>query len=495
MPENLRITTAIPTSDSVIKPNTPQESSQVDAVNPTRVSQPNTKDQKSEGQSMDLLLNRESVFGEFVQQLKGTPGLSQTLEKLLFDFSGRQVDLLDILPKDSPLRFLASGIPASKGEMLESLEFQQRDGTRFTGPLFRLLGRLSEQSGDDVYSLYLADFLKAFDGYESAGSTLQAILANLDAIEKQLSAPYAKQLREARKALLTQSGGETVKNDEAGEAPGKGGSPQGLHEQAEADLASLKKNILPLLGDYIAKSGDYGKVREDISFLLHNVSILNVGTRENLEASFAKLIAYCRHSLRLPEDTLRQLEVLCAEQSDAGTKKSENEFFRALLPLLSEGVKDGTAGFEKSIFQDICRNLLLDSSVYMPFRHFFLPVCLEGRSLFAQMWVEKKKENESSRQYPAQELPSSVFLTFDIQGLGYFEAVLTLTGRRADIRLNCPPPLVKKGGDIAPDLSRILRNNGLTAGEIRVGSSDRPEIPGLILQKVNERKHAVDVTV
>lgn len=52
MPENLRITTAVPTGDSVIKPNAPLQSPQVDAVDPSRVNQPNTKDQKSDSQAM-----------------------------------------------------------------------------------------------------------------------------------------------------------------------------------------------------------------------------------------------------------------------------------------------------------------------------------------------------------------------------------------------------------------------------------------------------------
>lgn len=247
MPENLRITTAVPTGDSVIKPNAPLQSPQVDAVDPSRVNQPNTKDQKSDSQAMVLLLNRESVFGEFIQQLKDVPSLSLTLEKLLFDLAGRETHLLKILPKDSLLRLLLAGLPVSKEDMLESLQSQQSDSTRFTSQLFRLLDRLAEGSGDDTFSLYLADFLKAFDGYESIGSTLQAIFGNLDNIEKQLTAPYAKQLRDARENLQSSPERDAAAALKSG-AEETGGQADNVHGEAEADLATLKKAFFPFWG-------------------------------------------------------------------------------------------------------------------------------------------------------------------------------------------------------------------------------------------------------
>lgn len=499
MADNLRITTPVPNSDSLIKPNSPTGSPAVDAVDPSRVTKPNTQEQNTSGQSMDLLLNGESVFGKFIEQLRQSPALSQTLGKVFFDLARRQVSLAETLPADSPLRLLSEGI-SGKEDMLGSILFQQKESTLFSGELFQTLGGLSAHSGDGVFDLNLAEFLKAFDGYRSAPSTLLAVKANLESIQRQLPPPYREQLQKAAQKLGFQPktpAGEKAVQELSREIPGTEKNAAGqARASVSADLTVLKKEILPVLSGYISKSNDYGKMREEVSLLLNNVAILNVSTRENLEQQFGKLIAYCKHSLNLPETALQQLRAQCGQEFSAGEgEPPKNPFFSALTSLLRQGSRTDTAGFEKAVYQEVCRSLLLDSSVYMPFVHLYLPINWQGNSMFAQIWVEKKEVGEKAASAPSGQKGTAVFLTFDIRDLGYFEAVVNLQDKRADIRLNCPPGLARKNGDIVPDLSKILRQNGFTPGEIRVASSDRPEIPGLLLGKIQERKHSINVTV
>jgi hypothetical protein len=484
MAENLRITTPVPTSDSLIKPNSAAGSPAVDTVDPARVTKTSTQEQNTNSQSMDLLLSGESAFGKFIEQLRLTPALSQTLGKVFFDLARRQAVLPDAFSAGSPLRMFGEGISGKK-DMLDSILFQQKDSTLFSGTLFQTLGMLSEHSGDGVFDLNLAEFLKAFDGYRSAPSTLLAVKANLDSIRRQLPPPYREQLQKAAQKLS--AGPEESPED---------GKVSPLPGSVDQDLNVLKKEILPVLSGYISKFNDYGKMREEVSLLLNNVAILNVSTKETLEQQFGKLIAYCKHSLNLPEPALQQLRAQCGREFSAGeTEQPKSPLFDAMTALLRQGNRTDTAGFEKAVYQEVCRSLLLDSSVYMPFVHLYLPVNWQGNSMFAQIWVEKKESGEKRSSVPSAQKGTNIFLTFNIRDLGYFEAAVSLQDKRADIRLNCPPSLVRKSGDIVPDLSKILRQNGFTPGEIRVASSDQPEIPGLLLQKIQERKRSVNVTV
>ena len=507
MAENLRITTPVPTSDSLIKPNSTTGSPAVDTVDPTRVTKPSTQEQNTNSQSMDLLLSGESVFGKFIEQLRQTPSLSQTLGKVFFDLARRQAVLPDTFPSDSPLRQFAQGI-SGKENMLDSILFQQKDSTLFSGTLFQTLGMLSEHSMDGVFDLNLAEFLKAFDGYRSAPSTMVAVKANLDSICRQLPPPYREQLQKAAQKLSTSPENSTVEDTAQklsleNPAGGKVSPPDERTEEfsplpgsVDQDLNVLKREILPVLSGYISKFNDYGKMREEVSLLLNNVAILNVSTKENLEQQFGKLISYCKHTLNLPEPALQQLRAQCGREFSAGeTEQPKSPLTEALTSLLKQGSRTDTAGFEKAVYQEVCRSLLLDSSVYMPFVHLYLPVNWQGNSMFAQIWVEKKEVGEKRSPEPSAQKSSVIFLTFDIRDLGYFEAAVSLQEKRADIRLNCPPNLVRKSGDIVPDLSKILRQNGFTPGEIRVASSDQPEIPGLLLQKIQERKRSINVTV
>lgn len=461
MPENLRITAPIPNSDGLRGPNPAAESTAVNAANPARVNRPNAQEQGTDT-AMDLLLGRDSVFSRFIQQLRQTPTLSETLGRLLAETAARAGTAAPALPQNSPAMLLTSGIAAQKEDMLQELAFQQKDSTLFSAPLFQLLGRISERSGDFQLDLRIADFLKAFDGYFSAPHTLSSILTNLGAIEQQIAAPYAKKLMQLAEEL-----------DTAGPA-------------SDSNPTLLKKEILPLLSEYVSKSSDHGKMRETLSLLLHNTSILNVSSKQNLTEKFERLSEYCSRSL--PEPTMKLMRSFYEEAVHPGPGKERSRFSEALLSFLSDGDEAG---------KDICRSLLLDNSVYMPFTHICLPAVWQGRFLFAQIWIEKRDGGENAREEPEgrEKKPLSLYLTFEIQDLGYFEAHVTLAGKKADIRLSCPAPLLGRSGEIASSLGRILDQDGLKAGEIRLSPSEQPEIPGIIFQKILERKRIVDVTV
>lgn len=486
MPENLRITAPVPNSDGILKPNPSSESVPVEAANPARVNRPNTQEQDVNTGSMDLLLGRDSVFGKYIQQVRQTPALSETLGKVL-QSALRQSEAAasSALPADSPLRSLAEGIAAGKGEMVGDLLFQQKDSTLFSGPLFQLLGRISERSGDPQLDLRLASFLKAFDGYVSIPDTTLALLSNLRTIERQIPPPYAKKLAELSGRLDIENYERSVDSD----LPPDAGNPG---RSIERNLKLLKEEILPLLSDYVSKSSDYGKMRETLSLVLHNVSILNISSREDVEAQFERLVSYCARSF--PEPTLRLLRSFYRDAVGSGREQPQSRLFASLISLLSRGGGE-TDGVDRAVAGDICRSILLDNSVYMPFTHIYLPAVWQGRFLFAQIWVEKNGDEGGEKSAGRRETSSRLYLTFDIQDLGYFEARVDLTGKRADLRLSCPGALLGRKGEIVSSIGQILVKNGLKAGEIRVSRGDRPKVPGIVLDRIMERKKIVDVSV
>lgn len=63
------------------------------------------------------------------------------------------------------------------------------------------------------------------------------------------------------------------------------------------------------------------------------------------------------------------------------------------------------------------------------------------------------------------------------------------------MNLSCPAVLDRLHGEIRSGITEILEKNGLTPGSVRLSSGGAPQIPSLILEKINERKDSVDVTV
>lgn len=476
MPDNLRITTAVNPGMDVSHANPAAGSSPAAVpVDPAKVP-PSPQDQSAGGQTADLLSGRESVFGRFIQQFQKTPPLSGTLQKIAYEAVKNRELIEARQPEDSPLRRFSARIPADRGAMLESMVFQQRDATLFTGPLFQLLEQISRQSGDAQYDQLLAGFLKAFDAYSSAPDMTRAIAESLQSLQAAMPKAYAEKLSALSARLDTA--------DPAG--------------SIEKNLVLLKDEVLPLLGEYMAKTTDYGQPRETVSMLLQQISILNLGEKQNVSARFTQLFQYGKYGMNLPDGTIGLMQSLFAGEVTGRREKQQSELFDALLSLISQGSRQDIGGFDKAIYRDILHSFLLDNSVYMPFQHIILPASIGGQSFFAEMWVEKQNQDAKRRTRgtgPEAQPAASVYLTFEIQSLGYFEARIGLNGKKADLSLAVPAALDAARGEISGVLGAILQQNGLIPGELRLSVCGEPQIPGEILNKIYERKRSVDVTI
>lgn len=480
MPDNLRITTPVGNTEGINKPNPAGELQHLNPINPNRV--PKTNNEETGGQAEDLLLNRNSVYSQFIEQLLQTPNLTQTLQKLLSGMVAQQGLASLQMQADSPLRQLLSSLATEKDGVLENLAFQQNDSTQFTGPLFKLLGQLSQQYSDSQLDLRIADFLKAFSGYFTAEETTQAILGNLDDIKYSIPLPFAKKLLPFIDKLST------------GNEPGSSGHNA---DRVNSNLSVIKKEIIPMLGEYVSKTNDYGKSRNTISMLMQNTAILNESTKENLAEKFNQLIRYCKYNLKLPDVTVGLLQQMFAKEVYSHQQGKQNGFMNALTSLLSHAAdKSSPNGVDKAVLQDICKSLVLDNSVHMPFQHIFLPAEINGRFLFTQLWIEKNDpDDEHKTAAVSSQNAKSVYLTFDIQDLGYFEASVRILGKQVTMKLACPPTLNRLHGEIRTGITHILENNGLSAENIKLSACTSPQVPQIIMDKIQERKHAVNVSV
>lgn len=476
MPDNLRITAPIPNSEGIGKTNSPKEPPNIDAVDPARVTQPGTQEHNVDSQSLDLLLNLESVYGKFIQQLRRTPTLSKSLGEALADAAAAPDRLLARLPADSPLRRLVENLPMTKEEVCDNLRFQQENSSRFNGTFFQILSLLSEQSTDGTFDLQLAGFLKAYDAFRNAGDTTKSVLRDLKNIERQIPGGDSSKLKELAAKL----------------------SAENPAEAAPDNLRLLKKEILPLLGRYVSRTNDYGRSRESISLLVHHTTMLEAGVKENVTDSFRKLTEYAKFSLNLPDGAENALQSLFAGELAKTGQTPQNRFLDALLSLLTQR-NDGSpaeqASGKPSVYRDICRSLLLDSSVYMPYTHLFLPFTYDGRYLFAQIWVEKDSEDSEPARSASAEKPLRVYLSFEIQDLGHFEASVQLTGKSAELSIGYPPSMDDSRREIRTQLASIFEANGLTLAKTSLAPRTEPKLERELLKKIEERKHAVNVTV
>jgi hypothetical protein len=469
MSDNLRITTPIPASDQISKTPSNKENATVIPPDPTKVSTRNQNDQSGQKNALDLTWDNRSIFQEFTKQLQQTPGLSQTLQKFLLSTINHTNAAKTASPLNALLSQLASSTKMSKQEIIENLIFQQEHSTKFSGELFQIFRNLMKSNASQELRNYLGQFIKSYDGFVSANKTTSAIFAQLKEISNGIPQSYRKELDQQIGLLQIATADEHIK----------------------ANLFLLKEKILPQLGKYISDLHDFGEIRDKVSLLMHNVSRLNVGTKEELLGRFEELLSFCQYKTNISSNDLSRLRLLFRE-SISNTQQIKNDFLDSLLKVLFAVNQEKIASTGQTMLNDTIQTILLNNSVYMPFTHLFLPIQYNNSFIFSEIWVEKKNQDETSANN--KEESTNIYLTYDIEGLGDFKMSISWKDNSVNCNLNYPDILKTDDNKIRKGIAKIFAENGFLAENINT-SSDLSQFADVLMKKIYERKQAVDVTI
>ena len=83
----------------------------------------------------------------------------------------------------------------------------------------------------------------------------------------------------------------------------------------------------------------------------------------------------------------------------------------------------------------------------------------------------------------------------DIQGLGFFDMVLTSQKDRVDIQLFCPEKVAPFSQQVQGELSQILADNGLAAGAVQVQRMERPLTISGVFPRIFEGENSINVKI
>ena len=474
MSDNLRVTSPIPKNENNIKQIRPL--TQTPNLNTVEQIKPNLKQgQEAEANknAFDFLLSKDSVFAKFMEQLKTTPELSQSLPQLM-----QIAKLLAQNPKTANkaeqllYQNLYKSINMNKNDILNNLVFQQKNQTKFNSLLFQSLRELANQTQDNNLNLRLAKFLKAYDGYFSLPNTMQAIKYDLAQIRSQIIPPYSTNLHELENKLITTKPSNNV----------------------DLNITLLTEEILPYLKKYVGQTNDMGKTRNQIALLMHHIARLDISSKENLIEKFESLLNYCNYNMNLGNESLLALKNMFGDAINKQTHAEQNHFFEALINILAQDPNNSTK-IPSAIITDTLNSLLLDNSVHMPYTHLFLPIIFGDRFMFSEIWLEKQDfDDDSSSANPAGK-PRHILLEFNIENLGSFEASIEFLDKDISIDLNYPETLKTKQNEISKTIAEIFSQNGFNTEKIVLSTESAIPVKQRLLHKIQERKYAIDVTI
>ncbi len=472
---NINIKTSNPVNDGILnKPKIKTEQMlPFDVVDPTRVTKPSKQDPSNQtGQNL-FNYNPDSVFEKFIKSLQNAPVLAEGARKLLLNKPFINQNIMNDPVLKGLFESFLSSIEMNDIEILNFLKFQQENFTKFNGEFFDSLRSLLKSDSQNAdFKSVLKNFLKSYDCFVSVEKTNDSISSSLKNIEHNLPEMLKKPFSEMADKLIFDSA-----------------------KSSDINLSILKNEIVPFLGRYISKMNDFGPVRDYISVLIHNMVRLEGAGKDYFADDLDNLLEYVRFNFDVDEKYMENLKMSLVNTYESATNVKNNSV-DLFIRLIEAGTKESNNLVGKGVMEDVTESLLFNQNVHIPLTHMFLPVNYNGMFMFSELWIGKEYEEvPNKKKKPEYQQTYKVFITFDIQKLGYFETTLVLRESGLALDIYVPGALSPHIEKIKNDLNTLLNGNNLNVKKMEVRECVRKRKFNEVFSNLTERKIGVDVTI
>lgn len=475
MPDLLGATNPVPGYDNSITnrniPVSPDNTQIQNVPDPGRIVRPDGRTEQQDGSQQDFGgVRYDSNFQTFLQRLRETPNLAQSLSRL---FLGQGTVVLS---------GLSEGIAGELGQAIEMLQMdesqllafltgQMKGGTRLGGALFALLRSAYARAGDLGVQQDILNFVKSYLDYSSSSHIEGNMVRNMRGMADAMPASWGEKLRELAAEL---------------ENAFAAGDRKGAVEL-------LQQRVFPYMSAYVGHTHDIGTARGLLSLLTLDVARYENGSEENLLESFHRLTSYGTLKDQLGGiDDKSLLQLLKGSQKQSGGVVA-GRFSDHLAQAAARALRGEGSAETQEIFKQLVRAMLVNESVYMPVNHFLIPIQMNERLLFSELWVDPDAEEEKGGARRGG--GTRLLLKMDVQGLGLFDIVLSAREREVDMRIACPERVAPFSKEIERAASDILTRNGLKPREVSVRKMERPVALTEVFPKIFEGKNNVNVKV
>ena len=479
MPDLLGVTNPVPGHDNSnvnrnmpVSPGDPRIQNAPDLNRVVRSDNRTERQDTGDAAGGNQALRYDSNFAAFLQRLMNTPGTAESLSKLFAIYEGLVVSSGIEEGLAGEMGALLNMLKMDEAELGKFLFSQLANGARFGGALFALLRDAYSSSNSEAVRGNILQFLKKYTDYSSTSHIQGNLLRTLTRLTRAIPASYGSQLLPMVSQL------EELLN--AGNRAGA--------------LKLLQGSILTFLSAYTSKTNDMGLSRTLISMLALDVARLENGSEEGLLQAFHQLNGSPGLKDRLGGLSDEALMRLVNNSSFA--RAEEGDHFAAQLAQAAQRALQGGAGAEaQEAFRNIISAFLVNESVHMPLNHILLPLEWDGKMAFSEMWVDPDAEENLKRGRGDRDNTLRFLFKIDIQGLGFFDMVLTSQKDKVDIQLFCPEKVAPFSQQVQGELSQILADNGLTAGAVQVQRMERPLTISGVFPRIFEGENSINVKI
>ena len=473
MPDLLGATNPVPGYDNTINNRNIQISpgnSQVQNVpDLDKVTGADHRTEQQDASHAGSQIRYDSNFQTFIQQLRQTQDLSSTLSKLMMKegmsvTSGMSEGIAEEMAQALQM------LKMDQTELLKFLSAQMKAGTRFGGALFALLRNAYSRADSEGVRLDILNFLKSYNDFSSTAHIEGNLLRNLAGMANAMPASWGDQLR----GLIAQLENSLAAGDRQG------------------GINLLQQQVFPLMSSYVSQTHDLGTPRELLSLLALDLARYENGAEDKLMEAFHQLSGYGTLKGMLGGiDGQSMLKLLQTSQFAKNT--SAAQFADHLAAAAARALRGEGSAEVQEVFRTLVKAMLINESVYMPLNHFLIPMEMDGRMLFSELWVDP--DAEEKKEGGQGEKCMKFLFKIDVQGLGFFDVILTNRERDVGIVVSCPEGVVPFSKEIEQNISQILTRNDLNPAAVSVRKMERPVTLTEVFPKIFEGKNSVNVKV
>lgn len=474
---DIRVSTKNPLSDNTLnkqkiktEPITP-----FDVIDPTKVTKPNKQDPSNQTSQNWLNYNPDSVFEKFLKSLGNSPILSDNLKKLLLNNQFINHNIKNDPVLNTLFETFIKNIEMDDKQILNFLKLQQNTYTKFNGDFFNSLRNLYKlNSNNEDFKIILRNFLRSYDCFVSINDTYKSINSTLKNIHENIPDILKEPFKELLDKIVTEN--YTKSND--------------------LNLNLLKNEILPFIGRYVSKMNDFGPVRDYVSVLVHNLIRLETASKETFSTDLDNLFDYIKFNLQIEDKELNNLKLSLINSYETSSN-TKNNSIDSLIDIIRTGIKDSSNVVNKGVMEDMADSLLFNQSVHIPLMHLFMPLNYNGMFMFSELWISKDYEDytENKKSNYEKKETFNVFITFEIQNVGYFETTLLLKDNNLSLEILIPNKFVNHIDKIRNDISEIIQNKNISISNINVSECIKRRRFNEVFDNLAERKNGVNVVI
>ncbi len=437
---------------------------------PSRVTGADNRTEQQDASQGSDQVRYDSNFQAFVQQLRQTQDVTGVLSRLLL----REGTSVTSGMSEGIAEEIAQAVEMLKmdqGELLQFLSAQMKAGTRFGGALFALLRSAYARADSETVRAEIHQFLRSYSDWSSTGHLEGNLLRNLSAMAAAMPASWGDRLR----ALAAQLENGVAAGDRQG------------------NIALLQQQVFPLMSAYVGQTHDLGAPRALLSLLALDLARYENGSEEKLQEAFHQLAGYGTLKGMLGNiDGASLMKLL--QGGRFGKASSATQFADHLAAAAARALRGEGSAEVQEVFRNLVSSMLVNESVYMPLNHYLIPLEMEGRMLFSELWVDADAEDKKGGRGQDGKCMRFLF-KIDVQDVGLFDVVLTSREREVDIMVACPEAVAPLSKQVEQTISQILVRNELTPTGVSVRKMERPVTLTEVFPKIFEGKNSVNVKV